>query len=152
MNTNRHKRITGKTPTQSLKEQPNSYEKRLREVEEMELIIRRDEAQQRLFFTKMDEKINAFIDIELKVQNTGGIPPMVSAVIIATRNEYLQQIGMPEEDYLQRKAKDNLAMQQYQTPKETLNAIHEATKTDDLQPEPVTDTHNPKQPEPGSGE
>jgi hypothetical protein len=103
-----------------------TYTERLQPVLEMELEVRRTKAQEYLFKAAIDQKVNAFIDIELNARDSN-TPDMVKAIIKSTRNSFLKQIQMPEEYYTKRMESDWLAIRQYSKQEDKLRDIANIT-------------------------
>jgi len=73
------------------------------QVEYLHLKNQRNELQIKLTGCAIDERIDAFIDIEINIAERH---PEVLTAVIEERNNFLQAVGIPEEEYARRYAKD----------------------------------------------
>ena len=101
----------------------NSLEKMKKNVEWMELTIRRNAAQKTLMGTAIDERINAWIDIEINIKKSH---PEALLAIQEERNNFLGQIDMDPKDYegMLQKDLEGREPEPKKDPSEALHAIH----------------------------
>ena len=102
------------------------------EVRWMELRVQKRNLQNKLMEVAVEERIDAFIDIEINIADRH---PEVLPGLIEERNLFLTSVGIPEEKYLealnkdvqqrQEKNKPPVPPSEPENPSEALHAIHE---------------------------